>query len=316
MVLWSWARSVKVTSCSRCLLCWRERASGACCWGPRGPDRGTTPPLRWFTAGETHLWRSWRPRWLNVCALSASPPESEEHTMHAGDKRTRGQEDKRTETVSGQKFHYITGPGSDLSPWLKYRCFPRNICSWPEQQAASTVPWGRDTLQFHVALWTDRVWCHRSMLTFIVQQVYEEVNWMMWWFFLLGSGSSNGESTDGNNRWHIWIVEHCCPLMDKTGKTHLCLGGLGSVAVLVLTEAKWRVYRLKHHVRRPCWTFGFVLIHLTMQSGGAEAPGLLQRRKLWRNKSTFCKTGLIFCFVLKVQPDRNTSWRVGRTFSI
>lgn len=73
----SWARSAKATSCSRCRLCWRRRDSRVCCWDHPVPDKSTPPLPRWLTAGETHPRRSWRPRWLDGCAPSTSPPECE-----------------------------------------------------------------------------------------------------------------------------------------------------------------------------------------------------------------------------------------------
>ncbi len=89
MVRWSWAHSVKVTSCSRCLLCWSERALEACCWDPLRPGKETPPPLRWFTTGEIRLWRNWRPPWLNDYAPSTSPPESEDNVTPAEDRRQK-----------------------------------------------------------------------------------------------------------------------------------------------------------------------------------------------------------------------------------
>lgn len=89
MVRWSWAHFVKVTSCSRCLLCWKERALGACCWDPLGPDKETTPFRHWLTARVTHFWRSWKPPWLNDYALSTSLPESEDDMADAVERRQK-----------------------------------------------------------------------------------------------------------------------------------------------------------------------------------------------------------------------------------
>lgn len=109
MVLWSWAHSVKVTSYSRCLLCWRERASGPCCWDPLQPDKGTVPPPRWFTAAATHLWRSWRPPWLSGYALSTSPPGSEDDRMAA--EKTEDRNKWKNMAAFERKFSFITRHG-------------------------------------------------------------------------------------------------------------------------------------------------------------------------------------------------------------
>ena len=55
-VPWSWARSARATFCRTCPPCWRERASGPSCWGPRpGPAAAGRPA--W-----SRPWSSWRLR--------------------------------------------------------------------------------------------------------------------------------------------------------------------------------------------------------------------------------------------------------------
>lgn len=85
---------MKVTSCSRCHHYWKRRASRLCCWDHPVPDTATSPLPHWLTAGETQPWRSWRPRWLEGCAPSTSPPECERQRQTPAVKRRHERKDR------------------------------------------------------------------------------------------------------------------------------------------------------------------------------------------------------------------------------